>query len=228
MGSEERLQAAAHPGATRLRIVRNCRSLAVTDEEISSFVELFYRGATCTPWVVHLESAAPKNPGLLGQHTFTPDRGHCIYLFIDSIARHVGKVPVGGNRDVPRNLRVGVFMVLRHEVQHANQHVWHSSGTGFWTGRYSLRHCEVDARRSVDETIGEICAFLGEQEPPLRLLSAAGYADQLQQLADDLAPAEELTTDEVRDELRAAGLNNPICLSMLSQMLAERGCAVDG
>lgn len=60
----------------------------------------------------------------------------------------------------------------------------------------------------------------------MRLLSAAGYAEDLQTLADDLEPAGSLTVQEVRDELRIVGLNNSICLEMLIQMLAERGCEV--
>lgn len=196
----------------------------LTTDEVRSFIELFYRGATDTQWTVSF-IGSDRNRDLLGQHMWT-GAGHSIRIFVNSIACRVGRSPVGGNCNVPKTLRTAAFMVLRHEIQHANQHVWHSSGTGFWRGRYRSRDCEIDARRSVDADIGEICAFLGEAEPPMRLLSAAGYAEDLQTLADDLEPAGSLTVQEVRDELRIVGLNNSICLEMLIQMLAERGCEV--
>lgn len=211
------------------RFLDRCR---VSREMLVDAADFFYKGdsSELTLYVTDCErkendKLTKKSSTLRGSFEHLPKR---INLYVETIRKHFGrKIHCGGNF-VCASYEASVMAVFVHEVQHANQALIHvDAGEKFWRGRsYYGRPCEVDARRFVDENRQQIANILGEE------LSASAPED-----IDDrellfghflgfFLEFEEVSLDEIRDQLRSSKMNNPIYVGRLLENLETEGVTV--
>lgn len=159
-----------------------------------------------------------------------------IYLYsvaIDECQRR--GMPVGGNVTVARSRPVAFACVLRHEIQHLNQHLLMGEnfrkGGAMFSGRYLGRASEVDARRSVDESFDHICAMFGEVRvrDPLtddRDRRLMGLLDCILSDPYESPDGVVISVQDLVDVLRINGLNTPHNLIWMREALSELGARV--
>lgn len=206
-------------------------------EIVSDFIDLFFEHADPTAtWLVRLEDGRVD---FNGQHMYNPNtREHTISLSERNIRRHFdsGRRDFGGNLKFPDiDLRMAAALVLAHEIQHANQSKIHRGNQLFYgylggynargkprMKQYKGRACERDAREFVDSHVNEIFAYFDAPPPRRHRVLVADDSDELVEVADLLCECEEVTMDDVRDELRASGILNPKNVQRVLEILRDR------
>lgn len=143
--------------------IRNYRN-DVADQELIDLIDAVYSGPDTGFDVVVHTSGCPDDPGRRGHHRYFPNRAlpHVIELFVSPISDAVTKgQPMGGRHTVPRTVREGIFLVMAHELRHAEQALVHAKGNNkvFYAGKYKDKACEKDARSSVDDRYDIIMAL---------------------------------------------------------------------
>lgn len=197
----------------------------LTKREVLDLLDVLYRGTDTFHIFGVMRSDRQRRP-TLGLHV-TSDffGGHEIYLAPQKIHDCFYRgLPTGGNRKAP-NVRLAVGMVLAHEIQHANQTILHENHPASFYGkrrsRYRTRPCEREARQFADDSISIIAGVLGVElakEPVVAIPS-----DEVNLVAECLAEADEVSIQDIVEELRQSGLNNAVNVSRVKGMLAEWG-----
>lgn len=200
------------------------RSVGLTKQEVRDLVELFYRG-DC-PVTINGAMKAGSKKRFLGLCSYNDlFKTINIYLCPKQIRADFGSGSkpggIGGGTKKIRDFRCNVASILAHEVQHANQYSVHNpnSTVFFGTSRsdYMSRACERDARMFADDMSETIHRVLQVALPPKE---EEREMAPLEPIALDLAAMdEEPTIDDLREELRSVGMNNPVAMSKLREMI---------
>lgn len=174
-----------------------------------------------------------NTPSIRGMYIPNP---RSIYLYGVAIEECYWKnLPIGGNITVARSLEVAFACVLRHEIQHLNQHLLlgqnFQKGSAMFAGGYLGRGAEVDARRSVDESFDHINAMFGTVTPRDRTMDGrnAALMDLLGMILGDPDASGEgvtLSLDDVIDLLKMHGLNAPHNLIWMRESLTLSGACI--
>lgn len=197
----------------------------ISGQEVRDLVQLLYAGAD-----TNFEIISCQMKRFRGQHQyFGLYRVHRIQIDRRNIQSAVErKIHCGGNSIAP-NLRMGVGMVLAHELQHANQFLRHKWNEIFFTKKkYISRPSEMEARQFVDNNLDVIAGVLGFrlEHRQTRTPTLGGTKDRLIKLADDLEGSQTLTVKDLVEELRSSRMNNPKNVERLSNILIERGVKI--
>lgn len=206
---------------------------SVRKTDVSEFVELFYPGCLPGQIIVSIVNSRGKK-GRRGVCE-TMGRSHHISVFWKTITSSIaddGKITCGGNVTTTENPRLACFMTLAHELRHAFQFETHMTKEKFFNKRgYSSRPCEVDARRYVDESYVEICGFLDIQPDQSIKADKTREPDSSEELLEDLIgillECDVVSVDDLKFELAAIGLNNPISLGVIIHELVAEGVVVN-
>ena len=205
----------------------------LSQAEIVELIDLFYRWGDATFYVNH----DIDKPGTRGQHHSDWAGHHYIALAKKAIHNSFkNKQPIGGNVIAP-TLKVACACTLVHELMHANQVKFHKGEMGFYgkmigtnaRGNQRMKHykgraCEREARAYVDEHINEICAFFAVE--PLRPIATLGGRvgqDEVLSVADLLCECEEVSLDDIKDELRISHILNPSNFKTVMDVLKKKG-----
>jgi hypothetical protein len=181
---------------------------------------------------VQVCTSSLKNSNIRGLYTgSTRD----ISLFGRSIEKSFAqRQPMGGNISVADSLDVAYALVLRHEIQHMNQHILSGEtfGGSMFSGRYRGRPGEVDARASVDSSYSQIMVMLGYSAPtekkiPPQMPILMSIFESMISSADVDGENFSFVTDDLIDELKMNGLNSPSNLVWLRESLASAGVQID-
>jgi hypothetical protein len=196
----------------------------LSEAQARDFVEMFYRWGDAKFNITTNE----KERRWRGECRSDGFGGHTITLCRKNIVRDFNmKLSVGGNILAP-TIECAAGMVLAHEIQHANQTKLHKFQEGFWKDhRYWNRACERDARLFVDEHANEICAYFSAPPPMRRGIGGGGdQGGEVLAVADLLCECEAVSMDDVRDELRASKVLNPVNVAAVIARLRESGIEV--
>jgi hypothetical protein len=175
---------------------------------ITDFINLFFRWNDSKFIITHDR----KHPKRRGSHIFIPiTKLHEISLSKKNIEKDFNKnTRLGGNICAP-TLEVGAIMVLTHEIQHANQTMFHHHQKSFYKGKYDKKSCEVDARRFVDENFDIILEYFG--------LSKS--TNELKEIADCLNLSDEISVEDIKLELKLSGLLNEQNIKIVQNFLKK-------
>jgi len=203
----------------------------MTEEQATALIDLLYRGENAE-FILHGHlpegMSLLRSKGLRGRHCleFGLNRIHLVPQNILKYCRE--SRPVGGNRrcDDPR---LGAGLVLAHELQHANQHLLHRQGEMFWgrkpfTKYLSWPH-EREARQFADDNRSIVAATLGV-ELPKEMPELADVEATLEDIVTCFGELEEISIVDLREELRDAGLNNPVNIQRARERLLAAGVRV--
>lgn len=208
------------------------KNFPLSQKEIEQLVDLFYRWGDTKFFISHDISKR----GARGEHHHTWD-GHFIALAKKAIHNSFEKKIAVGGTIVPPTLKVACACTLVHELMHANQVKFHAGEKGFYgkmngvnaKGHPRMKHywgraCEREARAYVDEHINEICAFFAV-DPPRPTVSMGGRVgqDEVMSVADLLCECEEVTLEDIKDELRISKVLNPSNFKIVMEELKKRG-----
>ena len=190
----------------------------------------------------------PKSFYIIGR---TKGREYGMHQFDPMSSRHVITVDpskiikcfdrqgrLGGNQHAP-TLKAACVMVLCHELTHANQHYSHTGRNGFDAGFYGVnasgkvipfktymgRPCEVDARRTVDESMHIIRAMCGLPDMVDRSLRIVDDSEVFS-VAESFYDLETVLVADIVDELRRSKLNNAINVGKIIDFLEGNGVEV--
>lgn len=195
----------------------------LSHKEIGELVDLFYRFEK-TAWVFQKKM---NHKDALGEMAYVPFGIFRIALHQGRISRSFERGGQPGGNLPAASARAAAAMVLLHELQHCHQLRYHKFSDAFFTEhRYRNQHCEQEARRYVDENLNEVHAYLGLPPPRRSRKAAPEPGDELAAVADLLAECQEITIDDVREELRRSRILNPNNVQRLRGMLQERGIQV--
>jgi hypothetical protein len=210
----------------------------LNEAQVQDFVEMFYRWGD-SQWCL---AANEKFKRLRGVHSYNPFTDtHTITLCRKNIVEAFEKkLTCGGNvgGSAP-TLQVAAGFVLAHEIQHANQTKLHRPTDQFFYGKhrkggpekpdpkYWNRACEREARQFVDERASEICAYFGAPAPSMlsERTGARSIGDdgpELLAVADLIGECSEFDLEDVKAELRASGILNPVNVTRVLQLLREQ------
>jgi hypothetical protein len=205
----------------------------LSKKEIEALIDLYYRWDDTTFYINH----EINKKSARGEHNSDWAGNHYIALAKKAIHNSFNKKQAIGGTIVPPTLKVACACTLVHELQHANQVKFHKGEMGFY-GRMSgvnakgnprMKHywgraCEREARAYVDEHINEICAFFAV-DPPRPTVSMGGRVgqDEVMSVADLLCECEEVTLDDIKDELRISKVLTPNNFKTVMAELKKRG-----
>lgn len=205
----------------------------LSTKEIRELIDLFYRWEDTTFTIDHKITKS----GTRGEHTSDWSGKHYISLAKRAIANSFKKnTPCGGTIRAP-TLKVACAATLVHELMHANQVKYHKGEMGFYgkmlgetaKGRPRMKHywgraCEREARAYVDEHFNEICAYFAV-DPPRPTVSMDGRVgqDEVMGVADILCECEEVTLDDIKDELRISKALTPSNFKTVVEEMKKRG-----
>lgn len=201
------------------------------DREVVDLIDFFYRWND-TRFEVVWERDDASNRHRRGCHIYEHQRRtHVIKLNAQCIIRACNSGQrLGGNGTAPGGSpRAGAGMVVTHELQHANQAGQHLATEKFYTHRdYNTRPCEREARAFVDSNLRQVLTLVAPEL--LRVQPAGGVVcadlDGVEEVVEVLGELSEVTTADIRTELRLSGINNPINLGRVIHMLTERGVKI--
>lgn len=210
----------------------------LSETVICDFIDLFYNYDTdsSTKWIIRVAEKESFN----GQHFYNPNTKEHVITFCEKNIRkyyNKGRREFGGNLKLPDiDLKMAAALVLAHELQHANQSKLHKGHELFYgylggmnsQGKVRMKHyrgraCERDAREFVDVHLNEIFAYFNLPSPRRSKVLVATDPDEMADVADLLCECEEITMDDVRDELRASRILNPKNVQRLLEILRDRG-----
>lgn len=203
-------------------------SLIISRKEISELIDLLYAGPDAEFIVVGDER--PKRRGQRGLHQLV-NGIHRISLSLGNIRQGVTDgTAIGGNFPTS-NIKMGVALVLAHEIQHGNQSLSHDRAEGFFQKRgYRRRPCEIDARAFVDantdvisQFVGIDCSLRGTSRERTQMTSVS---KEIELIADELSELEDLSVKDLVEELRACGLANPKNVELLRAAVTKNGTKV--
>lgn len=229
------------PGGNRVIFEHTFPDLGLlSEDEVCDFIDMFFHyDDPQAKWIIR--NVSRKEAGdFNGQHMYNPNtREHTISFCKENICRCYtkGRRDFGGNLKLPDiDPKMATALVLAHELQHANQSKLHKGNELFYgvlgginaKGQPRMKHykgraCERDAREFVDGHLNEIFAYFNLPPPRRNRVIIAEDPDELVEIADLLCECEEISMDDVRDELRASKLLNPTNVQRLLQILQERG-----
>lgn len=206
-------------------LARNYEALLSTDE-VEDFVNLFYRWNDTKFLIIGRD----ENPFRRGSHIYVhSERTHRITLSAAAIIRGVdGRMRMGGSGPAP-TARVGIAMVLTHELQHANQAGQHLATERFYTHRdYNSRPCEREARAFVDSHMTEILTLVAPELLRVKLPQTALCADhdEVEDVLEVLQGLSEVSLTDIRTELRLSGISSPKNVQKIREILFGRGVKV--
>lgn len=198
----------------------------VSKEEVSDLLSFFYRWGDASFEIV----CHDENPHKRGSHVYVPtSRKHIITLSRPAIERSVRMgYDIGGSFPAP-TVRLGIAMVLVHEIQHANQAGLHEPNENFYTHRvYISRPCEREARNFVDENRELIWSLMDPERValPARRLSEREQRDRVEDIAELFSDLSEVWVDDIREELRLSGLNFSKNVEIVRMILGSRGVEI--
>lgn len=212
----------------------------LTKQSVIDTINLYYRWGDATFKVVCFDNVRemrafhhdPKiKPTVRGEHRWARSGNtHTISLVRLNIEKAWLEKNAAGGNVAPPSEQAAAIMVLMHEIQHANQTGLHAQtkSSTFWNERgYRNRACEREARSFVDEHLDELCAYLGL--PPIRdHRKVRGDVDQeLEDIVDLLSECDEVTMDDVKEELRASKILNPRnVMEVMSRLETSRNLEV--
>lgn len=198
----------------------------LSQQDVIDLIDLFYRWGDARFHVIGHD----KHPNRRGSHIYNGmTRTHVITLSRNNIedgVRSAGRM--GGNTKAPDS-RAGAAMVLAHELQHANQSQLHTHNEVFYTvKRYNRRPCERDARSFVDDNMDVIMDFLGRERPVAvkRASAMESLVNPVGEVTDLLGECEEVSVEDIGDELRRMGANNPKNVLSVKKALSDRGVRI--
>jgi len=184
-------------------------------EQAVAFIDLLFEGPD-SRFVVYGNETKKDWRG-----SCTPGIGYYrITLSRKTIEEHHEKgYSMGGN--LPHDdIRVATGSVLAHEIRHANQHVKHGTNSKFWSGKYYVRPCEVDARLYADKVEDIIrSVFNLDQKRWYR----EDEAVKLRTLMGMVREMDEVSAQEVAEMLGCIGMNNPVYRSQVVRELRDAG-----
>ena len=131
---------------------------------------------------------------------------------------------MGGNKP-HASLKEALLSVVAHETQHANQYLRHGRNHKFWQGKYYAKPCEIDARRFADEQHYIVETFAGK-ELSINETRRALIEDELAELVDVFCELEEVSREDLKEELRSCKLFNATNFGMLVHMLVDKGVKI--
>lgn len=181
------------------------KSKLLDKETLQDFIDLFFdaRDSEFLIEVVPTYGQVP-NKNIRGVMQASNLGRFRITLYAGNIRDHMERgISVGGNVSMAKDLKLGVYLVLTHELRHAYQHVYFGKNTSLYKGRYKARAGEVDARRHVDESYDSVCDFLGiegEKKGPVLDNELMLYVDVLAEGANESGVVCE-SEDELWDQL---------------------------
>lgn len=229
------------PGGNRVIFDPSFQSFPLlTEQEVCDFIDMFFSyDDPQAKWTIR-NVTRKEAEDFNGQHIYNPNtREHIISFCLENICRHYkkGRRDFGGNLKLPDiDTRMAAALVLAHELQHANQTRLHKGNELFYgvlggydiRGRPRMKHykgraCERDAREFVDGHLNEIFAYFNLPPPRRSKIFVADDPDELVEVADLLCECEEITMDDVRDELRASRILNPANVRRVLEILQGRG-----
>jgi hypothetical protein len=163
------------------------RSKLLDKETLQDFIDLFFdaRDSEFLIEVVPVSGKVP-NGNIRGLMMASSLGRFKITLYAGNIKVHMDRgIALGGNVTKTSELKLGVYLVLAHELRHAYQAVYFGHNTTLQKGRYKARAGEIDARRHVDENYDSICAFLGLDATPISSAPPSSDADLLVDLLEE-------------------------------------------
>lgn len=209
------------------------KKFPLSEIEIRDLIDLFYRWED-TIFYINNKVARPR---ARGEHNSDWQGHHYISLARRSIENTFKeKGGIGGNYPAP-TLKTAAAFTLVHELTHANQTKFHKGEKGFYgkmngvnaLGNARMKHywgraCEREARQFVDEHLSEICAYFAVDPPKARMVRGmVPGQDEVLGVADILCECEEVTLDDIKDELRISNVLTPSNFKMVMNELKSRG-----
>jgi hypothetical protein len=211
----------------------------LTAEIIHDFIDMIYRWKDAD-FNIHIFTNAsemrkhwgdPRIKGtLLGEHRGSSmTNTHHISLVHDNIVKNLKRdVFPAGNNFKAHTTTMGYVMVLVHELTHANQREHHYDDSQFFQKKgYWNRACEREARGTVDDRINEICVYLNEEPPRRHKKKVDDDSEEVEAVVDILCECEEITMDDIRDELRASKILNPKNVQMVIEKINQRAVSTE-
>lgn len=190
--------------------------------QVKDLIDVLFRGDDRTVRIHSYMHESRLRKPTLGLHMYSPFfREHDIYLAPEKIKScfEEGRSPAG-NKKAP-DLKIAVGMVLAHELMHANQAIIHTGHPESFYGkkrsRYRMRPCEREARAFADESIPVIAGVLGIELKKEQLVDVP--EDEVQLVAECLAETDEVSIQDIVEELRQSGLNNIVNLQKVKTLL---------
>lgn len=181
----------------------------ISKEEITDIIDLFYKWRDSKFSIVCLD----ERSNLRGLYMYKEfEKMHVITLNLFSIQNSIlKKMRVGGNFP-STSVRIGIAMVLVHEIQHANQGGVHKRNEHFYTHEnYETRPCEQEARYTVDSNMRSILSILNEDDfcylPIYK--NEIVVKDSVEDVARIFKSFAQVSIFDIIEELRLSGLNCP-------------------
>jgi hypothetical protein len=147
------------------------KSKLLDKDTLQDFIDLFFDARDSEFLIEVVPTYGPvPNPGIRGLMAASNLGRFRITLYAGNIKAHMERgLSVGGNNSLTKDLKLGVYLVLTHELRHAYQHIYFGTNSTLQKGRYKARAGEVDARRHVDENYDYVCDFLGFKPELVRI-----------------------------------------------------------
>lgn len=200
----------------------------LSQDEVKDLIEMFYRWDDAKFNIVFDK----KHKRWRGTAQWLGiERTHEIVLYVENIKRDFKEQNIVGGSQKPVTEKMAMAMVLAHELQHCNQVPLHrqDNNTSFYSGhQYWNLASEREARGFVDEKLNEMCAYFG-LPPQMRDQVSRIEEDSSPELDDVitlLAECDEVSPEDVNDELRASGILKPNNVAIVRRALAGLGIEV--
>lgn len=191
----------------------------ISRQEVRDLIDLFYEGPDSKITV----KGDLKSKNTRGRCKNWTDTEFEIQLNLDVIKDHFKKgLRMGGNKP-HKTLKEAICSVIAHETQHANQCLKHRNNKSFWSGKYMSRPCEVNARIFADQNHYVIESILSNK---INVIEKSYREESLNDILEIFSELESVSHFDIREELRAMGINNPVNLNWLSDNLQKKGVVV--
>jgi len=208
----------------------------MSEDAVCDFIDMFFNyNENGETWYIKVESG-----DFNGQHQYNPNtKEHTITFNENKIKKRYAKGLriYGGNLKLDDiSVSMAAALVLAHELQHANQSKLHRGNELFYgnlggydvKGKPRMKHykgraCERDAREFVDGHLNEIFAYFNLPAPRRNKVYVADDTDELIEVANLLLECEEVSMDDVRDELRFSRILNPKNVQRMLEILRSHG-----
>lgn len=203
------------------------KSKLLDQETIQDFIDLFFdaRDSEFIIEVVPTYGKVPNN-NIRGLMMASSLGRFKITLYAGNIKAHMERgIALGGNVTKAKDLRLGIYLVLAHELRHAYQAVYFGKNTTLQKGKYKARAGEIDARRHVDENHDSICAFLGMEAGPITSAPPSSEADLFVDLLEEqsVEGLVQKSEDDIWDEVMSMSGDPEATFKRIQDGLTTRG-----
>ncbi len=205
----------------------------ISKDEIVDLITMFYKWGDSQFEV----TCSDEDPHRRGAHVYAHmSQVHKISISRVAIERGVqGRARMGGNKTAP-SVRMGLAMVLVHEIQHANQTGLHNYAENFYTHpHYMTRPCEREARDFVDKNMAVINSIMSQDgfHDEITLAEGTGVYgmkaptfDRVEDIADVFEANSRVSMADLLTELKLSGLNSPKNAGRLRAICQQKGIEI--